>query len=191
MQQEFEKDILHCLEVLKGGGSVLYPTDTVWGIGCDATNAVAVQKIFQLKQREDSKALIVLVADERSILNYVAAPDPAIFDFLDEQKRPTTIVFEGALGLAPNLLGPDGSVAIRVAKDDFCRHLIKRFRKPIVSTSANISGQPTPAAFAGISNQIKQAVDYVVKWRREDAMNAQPSQIIKWNRDGSHTIIRS
>ena len=139
---DFENDIDECLRVLKNGGLILYPTDTIWGIGCDATDQAAVGKIYKLKKREDNKALIVLVADEREVLQYVAAPDLAVFDYLDQIAKPTTVIYEGAIGLAENLVAEDGSVGIRICGEVFCKHLIKRFRKPIVSTSANFSGQP-------------------------------------------------
>lgn len=186
----FETEVEKALEVLRKGGVLLYPTDTIWGIGCDATNAEAVKRIYQIKNREDSKSLIILVADEKDVLQYVAAPDLSVFDFIEEQTRPTTIIFEHALGLPDNLVAEDGSIAIRIAGDEFCRHLIRRLRKPVVSTSANISGQPSPKFFADVSDEIKNAVDYVVQWRQEDTTPSQPSQIIKWNNDGSHIVIR-
>jgi L-threonylcarbamoyladenylate synthase len=117
------------------GGLILYPTDTIWGIGCDATNEEAVKKVFALKRRPDEKSMIILVADERQVLRYVAQPDLKVFDYLKTTQNPTTVVYDGAIGLAANLIGKDGSIAIRICKDDFCRHLIRRFRKPIVSTS--------------------------------------------------------
>lgn len=187
----FETEVETALEVLRKGGVILYPTDTIWGIGCDATDENAVRRIYEIKDREDSKSLIILVADEKDVLQYVAAPDPLVFDFIEEQTRPTTIIFEQAVGLPNNLIAEDGSIAIRIARDEFCRHLIKRLRKPIVSTSANISGQPSPKFFADVSNEIKNAVDYVVKWRQDDTTAALPSQIIKWNNDGSCVVIRS
>lgn len=186
---DFEKDIEQCLAVLKSGGLILYPTDTIWGIGCDATNAAAVEKVYTLKQRPDEKALIVLVADERDILQYVASPDLSLFDYLDKQAKPTTVIYEGAIGFADNLTANDGSIAIRICKEDFCRHLVKRFRKPIVSTSANISGQPSPKIFADISEEIKAGVDYIVKYRQDDESIAAPSSIIRWI-NGQVDIIR-
>ena len=186
---DFEKDIQECLAVLKNGGIILYPTDTIWGIGCDATNMNAVEKIFQLKNRADEKALIVLVADEREIMKYVANADLRVFDYLQQQHKPTTVVYDGAMGLADNLIGRDGSIAIRICKEVFCKHLIKRFRKPIVSTSANISGLPVAKLFAEISDEIKNNVDYIVKYRQEDKTIASPSAVIKWN-NGAITIIR-
>ena len=176
----FETEVEEALDVLKKGGVILYPTDTIWGIGCDATSEEAVMRIYQLKKREDSKSMIILMADEREVLQYVAAPDLAVFDFLEEQTRPTTIIFEGAIGLPSNLIAADGSIAIRIVKDPFCRHLIRRLRKPIVSTSANISGQASPASFADIPQQVIKAVDHVVKWRQDDHSNSLPSQIIRW-----------
>jgi L-threonylcarbamoyladenylate synthase len=187
----FETEVEQALEVLRKGGIILYPTDTIWGLGCDATNEEAVRRIYQIKNREDSKSMIILVADERDVLQYVAAPDLAVFDFIEEQSRPTTIIFEHAVGLPDNLVAEDGSIAIRIVRDEFCKHLIKRLRKPIVSTSANISGQPSPKSFSEISGEIKTAVDHIVKWRQNDTAIALPSQIIKWNNDGSRTVIRS
>src|SRR6476620_3973447 len=141
---DLEQDIQESLRVLEAGGLILYPTDTIWGIGCDATNEAAVKKVYQLKQREESKSLIILVGGKGDIIKYVAGPDPAVFDYLDTVTRPTTIIYDGAIGLASNLVGADGTIAIRVVQDIFCRHLVKRFRKPIVSTSANISGASAP-----------------------------------------------
>jgi L-threonylcarbamoyladenylate synthase len=185
----FENDIDQCLRVLKAGGLILYPTDTVWGIGCDATNAVAVEKIYQLKQRSDNKAMIILVADERQVLQHVAAPDLQVFDYLQEIKNPTTVIYQGAIGLADNLVANDGSIAIRICNDEFCKHLVKRFRMPIVSTSANISGQPAAKLFTDIADEIKKGVDYVVKHRQDDKTLSAPSSLIKWE-NGHVAILR-
>ncbi len=190
MEDFFQKEVETALEVLRKGGIILYPTDTIWGIGCDATNGQAVKKIFEIKKREDSKSMIILVGEEKDVLQYVAAPDLAVFDFIEEQTRPATIIFEHAIGLPDNLVAEDGSIAIRIVRDEFCRHVIKRLRKPIVSTSANISGEASPKFFADIPDEIKHAVDHVVKWRQEDTTAALPSQIIKWNNDGTRTVIR-
>ena len=186
---DFENDIQKCLAALKNGGIILYPTDTIWGIGCDATDTKAVEKIFQLKKRADEKAMIVLVADEREIMKYTANPDLRVFDYLQQHSKPVTVVYDGAIGLADNLIAKDGSVALRICKDIFCKHLIKRFRKPIVSTSANISGQLAPKLFAEITSDIKSAVDYIVNYRQDDKTIAIPSTLIKWNK-GTITIIR-
>lgn len=186
---DFEKDIGQCLKVLDDGGLILYPTDTVWGIGCDATNEAAVEKIYALKKRPDEKAMIVLVADEREVLQYVAGPDLQVFDYLQEAKKPTTVIYEGAIGLADNLVAADGSIAIRICNDVFCKHLIKRFRRPIVSTSANVSGEASPRIFSEISDQVRAGVDYEVKYRQDDKTISSPSSVIKWT-NGKIEIIR-
>jgi L-threonylcarbamoyladenylate synthase len=186
----FQQDIEACLDVLRKGGLILYPTDTIWGIGCDATNMTAVNKIYQLKRRSDSKAMIILVADEKDILHYVTQPDIQIFDYIKGVSKPTTVIYEGGVGLADNLLAEDGSVAIRICEDAFCKHLIKRFRKPLVSTSANLSGYPAPQCFKDIEPVISNGVDYVVKYRRNEEDYAKPSSIIKWEKDGTLSIIR-
>jgi L-threonylcarbamoyladenylate synthase len=186
---DFSNDIEHCLKALHNGGIILYPTDTIWGIGCDATNAAAVEKIIALKQRPDAKSFVVLVASERDILQYVAAPDLAVFDYLDKTQKPTTVIYEHALGLAENVLAKDGSVAIRICKDEFCKHLIKRFRRPIVSTSANISGEPSPANFAAVNKLIVEGVDYTVRYRQDDLSEASVSSIVRW-KNGEVVVIR-
>lgn len=187
---DFDADIRHCLDVLQSGGLILYPTDTIWGIGCDATNPEAVTRIYALKQRAETKSLIVLMTEQRDILQYTSQPDPDIFDFLKTVTKPTTIIYEGAIGLAPNLINADGTIGIRLAGDEFCRHLIKRFRKPIVSTSANISGEPAPAFFRQIDARILAGVNYIVHHRRDDEIPRQPSAILKWNTGRPPTIIR-
>lgn len=186
----FNIEVEEALAVLRNGGTVLYPTDTVWGLGCDATDEEAVKKIYGIKRRPDSKSLIILVAEERDVLHYVAAPDLTVFDFLAEQTRPTTVIFENAVNLPDNLMAEDGSIAIRIVQDEFCRHLVKRLRKPIVSTSANTSGRPAPQFFDEVEEEIKSGVDHVVKWRQEDKTSSAPSQIIKWNGNGSFSFIR-
>lgn len=186
----FENDIRECISVLEKGGLILYPTDTVWGIGCDATNEAAVAKIFTLKQRSDEKSMVILVADEKTILEYVTQPHLEVFDYIKGIAKPTTVIYNGAVGLADNVIAKDQSVAIRITKDDFCRHLIKRFRKPIVSTSANISGYPAPALFIDIDINITEGVDYIVQHRQDDDTPSVPSTILKWGDDGALTIIR-
>jgi len=189
MQDNFENDIEQCLAVLKNGGIILYPTDTIWGIGCDATNADAVAKIAALKQRPDYKSFVILVADEKDVLQYTASPDLAVFDYLQQNEKPTTVIYAHALGLADNVIAADGSIAIRICKDAFCRHLIKRLGKPLVSTSANVSGGASPANFSEISTDIINGVDYVVQHRRDEQEPSQPSSIIKWE-NGQPFIIR-
>ena len=186
----FNTDIEACLRVLESGGLILYPTDTIWGIGCDATNEAAVEKIFALKKRIETKALIVLIADERSLLQYVASPHIEVFDYIQGVSKPTTIIYENAIGLASNLLAEDGSVGIRICADEFCKHLIKRFRKPIVSTSANVSGFPPPKVFSDIDIAVKEGVDYMVHYRQDDTIPVEPSAVVKSNKDGSFTILR-
>jgi len=183
-------DIQACLEILQNGGLILYPTDTVWGIGCDATNEAAVKRIFELKKREDTKAMIVLVKDEQSILGYVNINEVQVFDYIKGIHKPTTVIYQNAKNLATNLMANDGSVAIRVCKDKFCQELIAQFGKPIVSTSANVSTFPTPFCFRDISLDILEGVDYVVKHRREETEMQQPSSIIKWDENGQLIIIR-
>ena len=190
MTSQFNTDIEACLRVLESGGLILYPTDTIWGIGCDATNEAAVEKIFTLKKRIETKALIVLIADERSLLQYVASPHIEVFDYIQGVSKPTTIIYENAIGLAVNLLAEDGSVGIRICADEFCKHLIKRFRKPIVSTSANVSGFPPPKVFSDIDIAVKEGVDYVVHYRQDDTIPVEPSAVVKCNKDGRFTILR-
>jgi len=186
----FENDIEQCLKALNNNGLILYPTDTVWGIGCDATNAQAVESLYALKKRSDKKAMIVLLAEEKDILRYVTQPDPKIFDYIKGIQKPTTFIYEGGTGMAENMILEDGSIAIRVTDDPFCKQLIKRFGKPIVSTSANISGYPPPTVFTDIDVVIKNGVDYIVQHRQDDMTAAVPSAVVKWNADGSLSIIR-
>lgn len=187
----FEKEVTACISVLQKGGLILYPTDTVWGIGCDATNKKAVKKIIALKQRPPDKSMIVLMADEKDILKYTTNTNISVFDFLKHRKKPTTVIFENVTGLADNLLADDGSIGIRLVKDDFCKTMMKRFQKPIVSTSANISGQPTPANFSQIAEEIKNGVDYVANHRQNEKSVAVASGIIRFNRNGTITVIRN
>ena len=186
---DIEKDLQQCVAVLQNGGLILYPTDTIWGIGCDATSELAVKKIYALKKRIDSKALIVLVAGAKDILRYTSQPDLSVIDHLKTKQKPTTVIYEGAIGLAQNLVAADGSVALRITSDKFCRHLIKRFRKPVVSTSANLSGEPAPAGYADINEVIRQGVDYIVQYRQDEKSSATASTVIKWV-NGKEVIIR-
>ena len=185
-----EADIVQCLKVLSAGGLILYPTDTVWGIGCDATNAEAVKRVYQLKQRDDSKALIVLI-DSADHLDHYVVDVPAIArELIDVAVKPLSIIYEGAYNLAPNVLGDEDSVGIRIPNDEFCHRLCERFGKPIVSTSANVSGQPTAKRFSDIDTSIVEHVDYAVEYRRDDTTPHQPSNIILLSRDGTFKIIR-
>lgn len=185
MQEEIRK----CLDTLKNGGLIVYPTDTVWGIGCDATNENAVKRVYELKKREDSKALICLVANQAMLERHVAMVPDAAYDIMDLAEKPTTIVFDEPRGVAKNLIADDNTLAIRVASDKFCQYLINNFGKPIVSTSANISGEPTPSQFKEISEEILKGVEYVVNLHDEN-QNPSPSSIIKLSNDGQVKVIR-
>lgn len=183
------KEVEKTLEILKNGGLILYPTDTVWGIGCDATNPDAVKKIYELKQREDSKSLICLVVDERMLKNYVAEIPKVALDIIEVANKPTTIVYDKAKNLASNLIAKDATVAFRIPDDEFCYWLLRKFNKPIVSTSANISGEPTPKSYKEISSDILKGVDYVVNLHRDKSCD-KPSSIIKLSNDGTFKILR-
>ena len=185
-----ESDIVQCLKTLSAGGLILYPTDTVWGIGCDATNADAVKKVYQLKQRDDSKAMIVLIDSADHLDHYVVDVPMIARELIDVAVKPLTIIYEGAYNLAPNVLGDQDSVGIRIPNDEFCHRLCERFGKPIVSTSANVSGHPTAKTFADIDASIVQGVDYAVQYRRDDTSRHQPSNIILLSGDGTFKIIR-
>lgn len=183
-------EIRKACEVMRKGGTILYPTDTVWGIGCDATNEEAVKRVFEIKRRADSKAMLVLV-DSPSKVNFYVQDMPAVaWDLIKTTVSPLTIVYEGARNLAPNLVAPDGTIGIRVTNEEFSKQLCFSFRKAIVSTSANISGQPAPAVFSEISDEIKGAVDYVVDYRRDETERSKPSGIIRLGKGGEVKIIR-
>ena len=182
-------EINNALQTLKQGGLILYPTDTVWGIGCDASNPEAVKKIYQLKQREDSKALICLVADDRMLKKYVKKIPEVAFNILDVADKPITIIYDDAQNLAENLIAEDRTIAIRIPNDDFCFQLLRRFNGAIVSTSANLSGQPTPKSFKEIAPEVLKGVDYVVNLHREKICS-KPSSIIKLSNNGVVKIIR-
>lgn len=190
MDTAMKEDIRRALDVLNKGGVILYPTDTIWGIGCDATNEEAVSRVYAIKRRTDAKALITLVDSEAKIQGYVREIPDVAWQLIDCSTRPLTIIYDGARHLAPNLLAEDGSVAIRLTREAFSRELCLRFHRPIVSTSANLSGEPSPATFDDISEDIKQAVDYVCMSRRDDRTPARPSSIIKLAANGEVKIIR-
>lgn len=186
-----ETELQKTLNILKSGGSILYPTDTVWGLGCDATNELAVAKIFKIKRRSEEKSLVLLVASRMDIYNYSNEVHPAIFEYLNNTQKPTTVVYEGAKNLPETLIHEDGTIAIRVVKDEFCIALIEALGKPLVSTSANISGQATPLSFEEITEEIKNAVDYVVQQRsKEIDKKVSASSIIKMDKKGNIIIIR-
>lgn len=186
----YREDINRAVEVMNRGGVILYPTDTIWGIGCDATNEEAVRRVFAIKQRDDAKALITLVDSEAKVQFYVREVPDVAWDLIEYAEHPLTIIYDNARNLAPNLLAEDGSAGIRVTREEFSRNLCMRMRRAIVSTSANISGQPSPHCFADISPDILQAVDYVCTSRRDETANPPASNIIKLGATGMVKIIR-
>ena len=190
MNKDWTEDIKKACRVMEEGGVILYPTDTIWGLGCDATNEEAVRRIYEIKRRADSKAMLVLVDSAVKVDYYVQDVPSVAWDLLEVADKPLTVIYSGARNLAPNLLAEDGSVGIRVTSEEFSKALCFRFRKAIVSTSANVSGQPSPRTFAEISEEIKQAVDYIVEARRTETAPARPSSIIKLGSGGEVKIIR-
>lgn len=185
-----KEEVRRAAEVVRRGGVILYPTDTVWGIGCDATNPDAVRKVYELKRRTDNKALITLVASVDDAAFYIDEMPEVAEQLIAYSEKPITIVYDRGIRLAPNLLGEDGSVGIRVTKEEFSNALCRHLRKPLVSTSANISGEPTPAVFPEISNEIINAVDYVVNYRRDDLTLRQPSTVMRLGNGGEFKILR-
>lgn len=186
-----QNDIKKSLEVLRSGGVILYPTDTIWGLGCDATNEKAVQKIYDIKKRADNKSMIILMDSENRLPAYVDDIPDVAYDLIELTEKPLTVIFEGAKSLATNVINKDDkSVGIRITKDKFSKELIQRFKLPIVSTSANISGEAAPSIFDEISDDIISAVDYVVEYRQNDYTKAKPSGILKIGKDSSVKIIR-
>lgn len=184
------EDIKRACEVLQAGGLILYPTDTIWGIGCDATNEKAVQRIYDLKKRVDNKAMLVLIDNAAKLEAYVSEVPDIAWDLIEVSDKPLTIIFSNAKNLASNLTGEDGSIGIRVTKEKFSAKLCQRFRKPLVSTSANISGELFPSCFDEISDEIKNGVDYIVQYRQDDLCEAQPSSILKLSAGGVIQIVR-
>lgn len=186
LKTEIEK----ALTVLKNGGVILYPTDTVWGLGCDATNAAAVEKINQIKGRASDKSFIILLDNDSKLQGYVNEVPEVAYDLIEYAEHPLTIVFSGAKNLAKNVISADGSVGIRIIKHDFVQQLLQRFRKPITSTSANLSGQPTPQFFDEIDPQIKESVDYIVDWEQDLRTSKKSSTIMKLSPSGQFSFIR-
>ena len=185
-----EKDIKKTCDILSKGGVILYPTDTIWGIGCDATNPDAVKRVYEIKQRTDSKSMLVLMDSTAKLDFYVSDwPDIAL-DLIEVSDKPITVIYSGAKNLAPNLIAEDGSIGIRITQEKFSKELCRRFKKPIVSTSANISGKTSPANFSEISSEVIDAVDYVVNYRQDDLTPSKPSSIIKLDKGGIIKIIR-
>ena len=190
-----EEDIKNAVEVLRKGGVILYPTDTVWGIGCDATNAEAVKRVYDIKQRDDSKAMICLVDSDARLQRYVRNVPDVAWQLIDSLKdgdvKPTTIILDGAINLAENLIADDGSIALRITQEPFSKELCYRFQKALVSTSANISGEPAAQNYCDIDPRIIEQVDYVFWSRRQEHKPHTPSCIIRLRENGEVTIIRS
>lgn len=185
-----DSEVREAGKVLAGGGIILYPTDTIWGIGCDATKSEAVQRIYNIKQRDDSKSMLVLVSGTDMLTDYITKiPDQAL-DLISKVQKPTTIIYPGARNLADNLVAKDGSVGIRIPSDPFCQALLKFTGKPLVSTSANLSGAPSPNVFGEISQEIFRKVDHVVNWRQDETDASVPSAIVKVESDGKIHIVR-
>lgn len=187
---KIEDDIKKAVETMRNGGIILYPTDTVWGIGCDATNPEAVAKVYALKKRDDSKAMICLVDSTNRLQRYVKNVPEVAWDLMDLAEKPTTVILDNAVNLAPNLIAADGSIAMRITREDFSKELCYRFQKPIVSTSANISGEPTAQNYCDIAQEIIDGVDYVCWARRQEHKPHKASSIIKLAADGEVKIIR-
>ncbi|GGE08697.1 threonylcarbamoyl-AMP synthase [Sphingobacterium cellulitidis] len=185
-----KEDLNQALETLKSGGLILYPTDTIWGIGCDATNPEAVEKIFALKGRDKGKSMIILLGNDNQLVSYVREVPEVAYELLEASEKPLTIIYSNAKNLAPNAIAEDGSIGIRVVKHPFCEQLLQRFRKPIVSTSANISGEPSARNFSEISEDIIQGVDYVVKFGQQELSNGTASTIMKLDPSGKFEFIR-
>lgn len=183
-------EVNKAFEVLKNGGLILYPTDTIWGIGCDATNAEAVEKVFKLKGRAEEKSLIILLDTDNKLQSYVKEVPEIAYDLIEYAENPLTIIYSGAKNLAPNVIAKDGSIGIRVVKHAFCEQLLQRFRKPVISTSANISGEPSPSGFNDISEQIIEGVDYVINLEQDDNSERKSSTIMKLEPGGLFTFIR-
>ena len=184
------EDLNKALETLKQGGVILYPTDTIWGIGCDATNPEAVEKVFALKGREKSKSMLILLHNDNQLASYVQEIPEVAYELIEASDRPMTIIYSKAKNLAHNAIAEDGSIGIRVVDHPFCQQLLQRFRKPIISTSANISGEPSAATFDEISEEIKQGVDYIVQYGQRDLSKGKPSIILKLDPSGKFEFIR-
>jgi L-threonylcarbamoyladenylate synthase len=190
-ESKSRQEILKANEVLKKGGIILYPTDTVWGLGCDATRSKSVERIFKLKKRPENKGFIVLLDQFEKLYDYVDQVPDIAADLINSFDRPLTVIYPGAKNLAKNLLHPDGSVAIRIVRNEFCKSLISLFGKPVVSTSANISGEPAPLIYAKIDDKIVNGVDYAINMFRDRIDQVKPSTIIQFDRNGEYTIVRA
>jgi L-threonylcarbamoyladenylate synthase len=186
----FTNEVIKAAEIVKNGGLILYPTDTIWGIGCDATNYDAVERIFQIKKRDSNKSMIVLMKDYNELKDYLKILPQIDFEQFKNEIRPLTVIYQHAINLAENVIAKDGSIAIRIPKDDFCNELIKSIGVPLVSTSANFSGEPSAENFKNISEELKYQVDYIVNYAQDLVKDAKPSKIIKLMEDGKIIVIR-
>lgn len=184
------EDLNKALETLKNGGLILYPTDTIWGIGCDATNAKAVEKVFALKGRDHQKSLILLLHNDNQLASYVNDIPEVAYELIEYTEKPLTIVYSNAKNLAPNVIAADGSIGIRIIRHPFCEQLLQRFRKPIVSTSANISGEVSPSFFGEISQEVKSGVDYIVEYGQDDNSKEKSSTVMKLDPSGKFEFLR-
>ncbi len=185
-----EEEIKNALAVLHKEGTILYPTDTVWGLGCDARNKDAVAKLFKIKQRAEYKSMVVLVCDEKMLNRYVKEVPAVAWDLIEAAEEPITIIYPDAMNVARNVIADDGTVAIRIVRDEFCRKLISLFKRPVVSTSANLSGQPAPIIYSKIPGEITEAVDHIVNFNRQVIIRTKPSTIIRLLKNGEFEVIR-
>jgi len=183
-------EVAKALKVLQEGGIILYPTDTIWGIGCDATNTEAVKKIYALKQRDEAKSMIILLSVDNQLQSYISNVPDIAYDLMEYAENPLTLVMPGAKNISPALIAPDGSVGVRVSNHEFCKQLIQRLRKPLVSTSANISGEASPKNFGQVSAEIINGVDYVVDLEQHDMAEKKPSTIMRLQPDGRFEFLR-
>jgi len=185
-----DEDLIAAVRTLKQGGLILYPTDTIWGIGCDATNEEAVARVYEIKKRQDEKSLLILLDDVEKLLYYVTEIPDIVWSLISITERPLTIIYPGARNMARNLIADDGSIGIRIVKDPFCRAMIQKLGKPVVSTSANVSGMPWPPYFQKIDKSIVSSVDYVVHYRQQEKTRGRPSGIIKVAKSNVVKVIR-
>lgn len=189
-EEIIKHEVDKCAEVMRKSGVILYPTDTIWGIGCDATQPRAVDRVYKIKKRSESKAMIILLDDPERLRNYLKEVPPIIFDLLERIRKPLTVIYPGAVNLPKNVMANDQSVAIRIVKNEFCKKLIQKIDKPLISTSPNIAGEPTPVFYRQISNYIKDSVDYIVKLDQDIIYDIKPSTIIRILNDGEFEVIR-
>lgn len=189
-QNPFENDVQKCVETIRQNGVILYPTDTIWGLGCDAENETAIQKIFEIKKRDKQKSFVLLMTDVNQLSKYIANPLPDLETLISAFVKPTTIIYENAINLPSSVIANDGTIAVRITKDSFCRSLIKRIKKPLVSTSANLSGESSASNYSKINKEVISSVDYVVRWKQEDMNENHSSTIMKLMRDGNFMKIR-